>query len=410
MSIDVKVPDFPESVSDGTLVSWRKHPGDPVRRSEILADIETDKIVFEIPAPADGVLKEVLLNEGATVVSRQVIGRLAASQAESASQAPAPAAPVETTAGKTSDTASATAQAILTPSAQKLIDDHGLEQQQIAGTGRGGRVLKEDVLRFLEEHPAAPPPEIRDAGGAPERAPASEMAGDRPEKRVAMTRLRARVAQRLVAAQHTAAILTTFNEVNMQPVMDLRQRYRERFEKEYGVRLGYMSFFVKAAVEALKQFPEVNASIDGNEIVYHGYYDIGIAVSSPRGLVVPILRDADRITMAGVESRIAEFGQKAQNGTLSMDEITGGTFTITNGGVFGSLLSTPILNPPQSAILGMHKIEERPIAEKGQVVIRPMMYLALSYDHRIIDGREAVRFLVTTKEMLEDPARILLEV
>ncbi len=406
MSIDVKVPDFPESVSDGTLVSWRKRPGDPVRRAEILADIETDKIVFEIPAPADGVMQEILLNEGATVVSRQVIGRLAASQVEAAVQAPATAASVETTTVKTSETAPAATQAILTPSAQKLIEDHGLEQRQIAGTGRDGRVLKEDVLRFLEEHPAESPPEVREGAGAP----VPEMAGDRPEKRVAMTRLRARVAQRLVAAQHTAAILTTFNEVNMQPVMDLRQRYRERFEKEYGVRLGYMSFFVKAAVEVLKQFPEVNASIDGNEIVYHGYYDIGIAVSSPRGLVVPILRDADRISMAGVEAQIAEFGQKAQKGALSMDEITGGTFTITNGGVFGSLLSTPILNLPQSAILGMHKIEERPIAENGQVVIRPMMYLALSYDHRIIDGREAVRFLVTTKEMLEDPVRILLEV
>ncbi|MHB8453848.1 MAG: 2-oxoglutarate dehydrogenase complex dihydrolipoyllysine-residue succinyltransferase [Acidiferrobacterales bacterium] len=406
MSIDIKVPDFPESISDGTLVSWRKRPGDPVRRAEILADIETDKIVFEIPAAADGVMQEILLNEGATVVSRQVIGRLAASQVEAAVQVPATAAPVETTAGGASRTAPAATQIILTPSAQKLIEDRGLEQQQIAGTGRGGRVLKEDVLRFLEGQPAESSPEVRDGAGVP----VPEMAGDRPEKRVAMTRLRARVAQRLVAAQHTAAILTTFNEVNMQPVMDLRQRYRERFEKEYGVRLGYMSFFVKAAVEVLKQFPEVNASIDGNEIVYHGYYDIGIAVSSPRGLVVPILRDADRISMAGVESQIAEFGQKAQKGALSMDEITGGTFTITNGGVFGSLLSTPILNLPQSAILGMHKIEERPIAENGQVVIRPMMYLALSYDHRIIDGREAVRFLVTIKEMLEDPARILLEV
>jgi len=409
MSIDVQVPDFPESVSDGTIVSWRKRPGDPVKRLEILADIETDKVVFEIPAPADGVLQEILQSEGAIVVSRQVIGRLAPPQVDVAAPPPGVTAqpPVS---GSRAAAPAPTTQTVLTPSAQKLIDDHGLVQQHIAGTGRGGRVLKEDVLRFLEKHPAEPLPEAPAPEAVSDFTPAPAIAGDRPEKRVPMTRLRARVAERLVAAQHTAAILTTFNEVNMQPVMDLRQRYRERFETEYGVRLGYMSFFVKAAVEALKQFPEVNASIDGNDIVYHGYYDIGIAVSSPRGLVVPILRDADRLTMAGVESRIVEFGQKVQKGALSMDEITGGTFTVTNGGVFGSLLSTPILNPPQSAILGMHKIEDRPVADNGQVVIRPMMYLALSYDHRIIDGREAVRFLVTVKEMLEDPARILLEV
>lgn len=418
MSIDVKVPDFPESVSDGTLVSWRKHPGDRVRRSEILADIETDKVVFEIPAPADGVLQEILQTEGSTVVSHQVIGRLSAaagSDSESLVQTAPPAAST-TRASVLAEpvtanvSAPAPAQNLLTPSAQKLIDDHGLNRQQIAGSGRGGRVLKEDVLHFLEQFPAEPVPAMPQPRKAAEPIPAAATLGERPEKRAPMTRLRARVAERLVAAQHTAAILTTFNEVNMQPVMELRQRYRERFENEYGVRLGYMSFFVKAAVEALKQFPEVNASIDASDIVYHGYYDIGIAVSTDRGLVVPILRDADRLTMAGIESAIAGFGQKAQKGTLSMEEITGGTFTITNGGVFGSLLSTPILNPPQSAILGMHKIEERPVAEKGQVVIHPMMYLALSYDHRIIDGREAVRFLVTIKEMLEDPARILLEV
>ncbi len=407
MSIDVQVPDFPESVSDGTLVNWRKRPGDAVRRYEILADIETDKVVFEIPAPADGVLQEILQNEGATVVARQVIGRLGASQAESGTLKPAAAQASSDSSAEAK--AAQIGQPILTPSAQKLIADHGLAQHPIAGTGKGGRVLKEDVLRFLDERvtksaPATP------SGVADESAPETEIDGSRAEKRVPMTRLRARIAERLVVAQHTAAILTTFNEVNMQPVMDLRQRYRERFEKEYAVRLGYMSFFVKAAVEALKQFPEVNASVDGADIVYHGYYDIGIAVSSPRGLVVPILRDADRLSMAAIESRIAEMGQKSQNGTLSMEEITVGTFTITNGGIFGSLLSTPILNPPQSAILGMHKIEERPMAEGGQVVIRPMMYLALSYDHRIIDGREAVRFLVTIKEMLEDPARILLEV
>ncbi len=400
MPIDVQVPDFPESVADGTIVSWRKHPGDPVARSEILADIETDKVVFEIPAPADGVLQEILQNEGATVAARQVIARLEALPAGSGRPALLAARP----AIRTADAARAPAsQAVLSPSAQKLVADHGLEQEQISGTGRGGRVLKEDVLRFMDGRGTVP------AAEAPEPAGTGDE-GARPEKRVTMTRLRARIAERLVAAQHTAAILTTFNEVNMRPVMDLRQRYRERFEKEHGVRLGYMSFFVKAAVEALRRFPEINASLDGNDIVYHGYYDIGIAVSSPRGLVVPILRDADRLGMAGVESQIAALGRKSQDGTLSMEEITGGTFTITNGGVFGSLLSTPILNPPQCAILGMHKIEDRPVAENGQVVIRPMMYVALSYDHRIIDGREAVQFLVAVKEMIEDPARILLEV
>ncbi len=406
MSIDVQVPDFPESVSDGTLVNWRKRPGDPVKRSEILADIETDKVVFEIPAPADGVLQEILQSEGARVVARQIIARLAA-PADSGDRRPV----VDEGPGakKPGAAAASARQPILTPSAQKLIADHGLRQEQFVGTGKGGRVLKEDVLRFIEELPTEPSPALR-SGASSVPAPAAEVGGGRPEKRVPMSRLRARIAERLVAAQRTAAILTTFNEVNMHPVMDLRQRYRERFEKEYGVRLGYMSFFVKAAVEALKQFPEINSSLDGNEIVYHGYYDVGIAVSSPRGLVVPILRDADTLTMAAIESQIAALGQKSQQGTLSMDEITGGTFTITNGGVFGSLLSTPILNPPQSAILGMHKIEDRPLAENGQVVIRPMMYLALSYDHRIIDGREAVRFLVTVKEILEDPARILLEV
>ena len=409
MSIDVQVPDFPESVSDGTLVSWRKHPGDTVKRSEILADIETDKVVFEIPSPADGVLLEVLQGEGATVVARQIIARLGAPQVESGVPAPAVAGPLA--GARSGNPPPGGGLPVLTPSAQKLIADRGLEQQQIAGTGKGGRVLKEDVLRFIgdQEAQSAPVPSSK-AAACPAPGTGLETESGRPERRVPMTRLRARIAERLVSAQHTAAILTTFNEVNMRPVMDLRQRYRERFEKEYGVRLGYMSFFVKASVESLKQFPEINASLDGGDIVYHGYYDIGIAVSSPRGLVVPILRDADRLSMAAIESQIGALGQKSQDGTLSMEEITGGTFTITNGGVFGSLLSTPILNPPQSAILGMHKIEDRPVAEDGQVVIRPMMYLALSYDHRIIDGREAVRFLVTVKEMLEDPARILLEV
>ncbi len=407
MSIDVQVPEFPESVSDGTLVSWRKHLGDPVKRSEVLADIETDKVVFEIPAPTDGVLLEVLQNEGATVVARQVIARIGAAQSEAGTRPSVPSGALG--AAKQEREPPQASQPVLSPSAQKLLADHGLQQQQVAGTGKGGRVLKEDVLRFIgSQNTQSPPAPVEESTSRP--APVLPVGDDRLERRVPMTRLRARIAERLVSAQHTAAILTTFNEVNMRPVMDLRQRYRQRFEEEHGVRLGYMSFFVRASVEALRQFPEINASLDGPDIVYHGYYDVGIAVSSARGLVVPILRDADRLSMAAIESQIAALGQKSQDGTLSIEEITGGTFTITNGGVFGSLLSTPILNPPQSAILGMHKIEDRPVAEDGQVVVRPMMYLALSYDHRIIDGREAVRFLVTVKEMLEDPARILLEV
>jgi len=301
------------------------------------------------------------------------------------------------------------------PAAKRLMEEHGLDARKLSGSGKGGRVLKEDVQKQLDINETVPTPVVakpKPAPAAPVRMPAAPpaQAGERPEKRVPMTRLRVRVAERLVEAQRTAAILTTFNEVNMQPVMELRTRHRERFEKEYGVRLGFMSFFVKAAIEALRHFPEVNASIDGHDIVYHGFYDIGIAVGTPRGLVVPVLRDTDRLTMAEIELRIRDFGERAQNGRLTLEEITGGTFTITNGGVFGSLLSTPILNPPQAAILGMHKIQERPVAEKGQVVIRPIMYLALSYDHRLIDGREAVQFLVMIKELLEDPARLLLEV
>ena len=396
MTTDITVPVFPESVADGTVLSWRKQPGEPVRRGELLAEIETDKVVFEVPAAADGALAEILAPVGATVVSGQVIGRLGdapgrarAADAGTPAAAPAPKA------------------AAAMPAARKLIEERGLEAAKIQGSGRDGRVLKEDVLKHIETTTPAPAAQAVSA-----RAPAAPAVGPegRPQKRVPMTRLRARIAERLVEAQRTAAILTTFNEVNMQPVMELRARHRERFEQEYGVRLGFMSFFVKAAVEALRRFPEVNASVDGHDIVYHGFYDIGIAVSSPRGLVVPVLRDADRLTMAEIESRIRDFGERAQNAQLTLEEITGGTFTITNGGVFGSLLSTPILNPPQSAILGMHKIQERPMAENGQVVIRPMMYLALSYDHRLVDGREAVQFLVMIKELLEDPARLLLEV
>ena len=409
MATDIKVPTFPESITDGTIVAWRKQPGEAVRQGEIVADVETDKVVFEVPATADGVLTEILAPVGSTVVSAQVIGQLAAGAA-----AAEPAKVSAVSAG-----AAAKGAAVM-PSARKLMAERGVEPAQVSGSGKGGRVLKEDVLKLIEGKPAPaaperkPPAADRPAAAEPRPVPPAPVPTPslppegRPEKRVPMTRLRARIAERLVEAQRTAAMLTTFNEVNMAAVNELRERYRERFEKQYGVRLGFMSFFVKACVEALRRFPELNASIDGHDIVYHGFYDIGIAVSSPRGLVVPILRDADQMDMASIETRIREFGQKAKDGKLTLEEITGGTFSITNGGVFGSLLSTPILNPPQSAILGMHKIEERPIAENGVVVVRPMMYLALSYDHRIVDGREAVQFLVTIKDVLEDPARMLM--
>jgi 2-oxoglutarate dehydrogenase E2 component (dihydrolipoamide succinyltransferase) len=405
MAIEIKVADFPESVADGTIVTWHKQAGDVVVRGENLVDIETDKVVFETPALENGVLTEIAYGEGEVVVSGQVIGNMEAG--------PAPAKVTQEKTVSAAATVSAVQEdAILTPSARKLISENGLDRQQIAGSGRGGRVLKEDVMRYLQE--AKPAPEsTAPANKAPtpispiSPAPTIET-GDRPQKRVPMTRLRARVAERLVEAQQTAAILSTFNEINMQPVMELRSRYRDQFEAQFGVRLGFMSFFVKAVVDALQQFPVVNASIEGDEIVYHGFFDIGVAVGSPRGLVVPVLRDADTLSMADIEASIKSLGEKAQDGSLSIEEITGGTFTITNGGVFGSLLSTPILNPPQSAILGMHKIEQRPVVEDGEIVARPMMYVALSYDHRIIDGREAVQFLTTVKEVLEDPARLML--
>ncbi|MEW6332051.1 MAG: 2-oxoglutarate dehydrogenase complex dihydrolipoyllysine-residue succinyltransferase [Pseudomonadota bacterium] len=400
---DITVPTFPESVTEGTILAWRKQPGEPVRRDETLAEIETDKIVFEVPAPADGVLAEIKAPVGATVKSGEVVGKVDKSASASAgATTPKPAAPEPASP------------AAVMPAAQRLMQEYGLDARKVSGSGKGGRILKEDVQKQIDTVEAAAvtpaPPQSKPKPAAPAPAPPAMPAGERPEKRVPMTRLRKRIAERLVEAQQTAAILTTFNEVNMQPVMELRARHRERFEKEHGVRLGFMSFFVKAAVEALRHFPEVNASIDGDEVVYHGFHDIGIAVSSPRGLVVPVLRDAEHLTMAEIEARVRDFGERAQNAQLTLEEITGGTFTITNGGVFGSLMSTPILNPPQSAILGMHKIQDRPVAENGQVVIRPMMYLALSYDHRLIDGREAVQFLVMIKEVLEDPARLLLEV
>ncbi|HUJ85658.1 MAG TPA: 2-oxoglutarate dehydrogenase complex dihydrolipoyllysine-residue succinyltransferase [Burkholderiales bacterium] len=417
MIIEVKVPQLSESVSEATLLEWHKKEGEAVSRDENLIDLETDKVVMELPAPADGVLTKVLKADRVAVVSGEVIATIdtdakptapkpAAATAPAPAEAPAPASGVP-----------------VMPAAQKLAAEQGIDTGKIQGSGRGGRVTKGDVL----EHVGRP---ASYAGAAPAAAPAStpvaapksalpqpsapvnveRLLGNRPEQRVPMSRLRARIAERLVQSQSTAAILTTFNEVNMQPVMDLRKKYQERFEKEHGVRLGFMSFFVKAAVAALKKYPVVNASVDGNDIVYHGYFDIGIAVGSPRGLVVPIVRDCDQLSFAAIEKKIAEFGKRAQDGKLGIEDLTGGTFSISNGGVFGSMLSTPIINPPQSAILGVHATKERPVVEEGQVVVRPMNYLALSYDHRIVDGREAVLFLVAIKDALEDPARLVLEV
>ncbi len=414
MAIKITVPAFPESVSEGTVVTWHKQPGDAVSRDETLVDIETDKVMFEVPAPEDGILQEILVQAGETVTSGQEIGILAPATAAGATPAPAQSSQ--------SSPAAADAEPIVSPSARRLMAEHGLAAGEVRGSGKGGRILKEDVLRHLAGGPQAAastasplppsPPTPSGAGegaqAAPQSTPSMPSPGERREERVPMSRLRARIAERLVEAQHTAAILTTFNEVNMAPVMTLRQRYRDSFEKTHGVRLGFMSFFVKASVEALRRFPLVNASVDGEDIVYHGYYDIGVAIGAPRGLVVPILRDADRLSMAEIEQRIGDFAARAQDGKLALEELSGGTFTITNGGVFGSLLSTPILNPPQSAILGMHKIQQRAVVEDGEIVVRPMMYLALSYDHRIIDGREAVQFLVTIKDMLEDPARMFI--
>ena len=410
MSIEIKVPPLPESVSEATVVTWHKQPGDAVARDENLVDIETDKVVLEVPAPADGVLGEIKAGEGDTVTADQVLGTIEEEAAGAKAEKPAPSGKASGAAEKPASTD----EPELSPAVRRLVAENDLDAAKIEGTGPSGRITKEDVLRHLEGQQQAPakeaPAPARQKPAEPAPAPAPMPAGERPERRVPMTRLRQRIAERLVEAQQTAAMLTTFNEVNMQPVMELRKRHKDQFEKIHGARLGFMSFFVKASVEALKRFPAVNASVDGTDIIYHGYYDIGIAVSTERGLVVPVLRDADHQSFAGIESSIVDFGKRAQAGKLSMDELTGGTFSITNGGIFGSLMSTPILNPPQSAILGMHKIQERPMVENGEIVVRPMMYLALSYDHRIIDGREAVSFLVAIKELLEDPARLLLEI
>lgn len=402
MAIEIKAPVFPESVADGTVATWHKKPGEAVSRDELIVDIETDKVVLEVVAPADGVISQVLKNEGDTVLSQEVLAFFEAGAAAAAPAAVTPVVATPVTEATVVDDA-------LSPAVRKLIAEHNLDPAKIIGTGKGGRLTKEDVDNFLKK-PAAPVAAAPAAAPAPVAQAIALAVGDRVEKRVPMTRLRAKVAERLLEAKQSTAMLTTFNEVNMKPVMDLRKQYAEKFEKVHGVRLGFMSFFVKAAIEALKRFPAVNASIDGNDIVYHGFYDVGVAVSSDRGLVVPILRNTERMSLAEVEKTIGDFGKKAKDGKLTIEDMTGGTFTISNGGVFGSLLSTPILNPPQTAILGMHKIQERPMAVNGQVVILPMMYLALSYDHRLIDGKEAVSFLVAIKELVEDPARLLLEI
>ncbi len=419
--VEVKVPQLSESVADGTLLQWKKKPGDAVARDEILVEIETDKVVLEVPAPDAGVLASIAKGDGSTVVSEEVIANIdtsakagvavAASTAPPAAAAPAPVALAPAAAAPA-------ATAVAMPAAAKLLADNNLSAAQVPGSGKDGRITKGDVLGAVAAKPAVAAPPAP-AAAAPVRRASPEVQAPlstdsslqgRPEQRVPMSRLRQRIAERLVQSQSTAAILTTFNEVNMQPVMDLRNKFKDRFEKEHGVKLGFMSFFVKAAVAALKRYPIINASVDGTDIVYHGYFDIGIAVGSPRGLVVPVLRNVDQMSFADIERTIADFGAKAKDGKLSIEELTGGTFSISNGGTFGSMLSTPIINPPQSAILGVHATKERPVAENGQVVIRPINYLAMSYDHRIIDGREAVLGLVAMKEALEDPARLLLEI
>ncbi|TLF51906.1 2-oxoglutarate dehydrogenase complex dihydrolipoyllysine-residue succinyltransferase [Halomonas urmiana] len=407
---EVKAPTFPESIQEGTVASWNKQVGDAVKRDEVLAEIETDKVVLEVVAPADGALTEIQAEEGSQVTSEQVLAVFT----EGAGGGSKPATKGEEKPAASADDGASDEKVggkILAPAARKLVAEHGLDVEKIEGTGKGGRVLKEDVQRAVKDGSAKKATKPAPAAApAPAPAPAPVVEGERPEKRVPMSRLRQTIAKRLVQAQQTAAMLTTYNEVDMSAVMELRGQYKETFLKAHDVKLGFMGFFVKAASEALKRFPDVNASIDGTDIVYHGYQDIGVAVSTDRGLVVPVLRDTDSMKIADVEKGIVDFGKRARDGKLGIDEMQGGTFTITNGGTFGSLMSTPILNPPQTAILGMHKIQERPMAVNGKVEIRPMMYLAVSYDHRMIDGKDAVRFLVTIKELLEDPARLLLDI
>jgi 2-oxoglutarate dehydrogenase E2 component (dihydrolipoamide succinyltransferase) len=414
MTIEVRVPQLPESVADATLVVWHKKPGDAVARDENLVDLETDKVVLEVPAPVAGMLKEIKLGDGTTVTSGQVLALIdegatavpgasapaimaapggATSSAQEAAGAKSPAPGLTATPG-------ASAAAKLSPAAKRVVEENKLDPSAVSGSGRDGRVSKSDVVNYLSAKDATPP--------QPKARPATAARGARAEQRVPMTRLRARIAERMVQAQATQALLTSFNEVDLKGVTELRSRYKEQFEKQHGAKLGFMSFFTKACVEALRKFPSVNASVDGNDIVYHEYFDVGVAVSTDRGLIVPVLRDADHMSFAEIEKSIANFAGRARAGTITMEELTGGTFTITNGGTFGSLLSTPIVNAPQSAILGMHKIQDRAVVVDGQVVVRPMMYIALTYDHRIIDGREAVQFLVTVKQCLEDPARMVL--
>ena len=409
MSIEIRVPQLPESVTDATLVAWHKKAGESVTRDENLVDLETDKVVLEVPAPSSGTLAEIRIEDGATVTAGDVLALLEEGEAAAAPAAsPAAEAAEAEVAEPPNDAETAPTSPKLSPAVRRLLDEHDLDATIIMGTGKDGRITKSDVMAYLKSHsdenvtPGDPAPEID--------MPAAGTSGSRTEQRVPMTRLRARIAERMVEAQHTAAMLTTFNEVDLTEVMALRKRYKESFEKEHGVRLGFMSFFAKAAVEALRKFPAVNASIEDSDVIYHDYVDIGVAVSSERGLMVPVLRNVERLSFAQVEAGINDYAAKVRDGSISMDDLTGGTFTITNGGVFGSMLSTPILNPPQSAILGMHAIQERPMVVDGEVVVRPMMYLALTYDHRIIDGREAVQFLVSIKQSLEDPGRLLLQV
>ncbi|WP_437611458.1 2-oxoglutarate dehydrogenase complex dihydrolipoyllysine-residue succinyltransferase [Erwinia sp. V71] len=403
-SVDILVPDLPESVADATVATWHKKPGDSVQRDEVLVEIETDKVVLEVPAAADGVLEAILEDEGSTVTSRQPLGRLKEGNSGGKETSAKADSKESTPAQRHTAALDEESNDALSPAIRRLIAEHDLDAAAIKGSGVGGRITREDVEKHLANNKAAKPEAKAEAA-----APAPALAG-RSEKRVPMTRLRKRVAERLLEAKNSTAMLTTFNEVNMQPIMDLRKQYGDAFEKRHGVRLGFMSFYIKAVVEALKRYPEVNASIDGEDVVYHNYFDVSIAVSTPRGLVTPVLRDVDALSMADIEKKIKELAVKGRDGKLTVEELTGGNFTITNGGVFGSLMSTPIINPPQSAILGMHAIKDRPMAVNGQVVIQPMMYLALSYDHRLIDGRESVGYLVAVKEMLEDPARLLLDV
>jgi len=416
MTIEVKVPQLPESVADATLISWHKSPGDQVSRDENLVDLETDKVVLEVPAPASGVLKEIRIADGTTVTSGEILALLEEGEASSEASEPAPAAPGAKPAPQTPEPQAQASQSEreedrggsadkLSPAVRRLVEEHSLDASRIPGSGRDGRITKADVMQFLQskDKPAARPEQGSSAASSP-------AAGSRGERRVAMTRLRTRIADRMVEAQQAAAMLTSFNEVDLSEVMRLRKQYQDSFEKKYGARIGYMSFFVKAAIEALRKFPVVNASVEGSDIIYHDYHDIGIAVSTERGLLVPVLRNAEALSFADIEKSIVDYATRARDGQIQIGEITGGTFTITNGGVFGSLMSTPIINPPQSAILGMHKIQERPMVVDGEIRIRPMMYIALTYDHRIIDGREAVQFLVSVKESLEDPARLLIQV